>query len=95
MLTRLQGEAPLLFPGFAHFKVVTARKYKNCDAAPAGFCDSAVHTAILIAGSESEWRVLETSEERECLVDAVEELWENVLDKAGELCGECPDCAEN
>ena len=35
-----------------------------------------------------EWRVLEKSEEKEYLVDAVENLWEKVLCKAGEMCGE-------
>jgi hypothetical protein len=87
-----KDEASLIFAGFKGFKVVTARKNTTCAAAPNGFCDAAEHTASLIAGAETEWRVLEMSEAREYLTDAVEDLWERVLCRTGELRGESSLC---
>ncbi|KAF2832913.1 FAD/NAD(P)-binding domain-containing protein [Ophiobolus disseminans] len=82
-------EAPIIFTESKNFKVITTRVNKTCFATPTGFCDSVVCTAMLVAGSAAEWRVLEKSEEHEYLADAVEDVWQKVLARAGGLCGEC------
>lgn len=87
MLIYHEDEAPVTFTRFNNFKVITTRKNMTCAAAPDSFCDTAAHCATLIASSTSDWTVLEKSEDREYLVDAVEDLWMKVLTKAGEMCG--------
>lgn len=54
-----------------------------------GFCKTITHTAILLGliASARGWTVLEKSDECEYLGDAVEDLWNRVMEKVGGIVG--------
>lgn len=68
------------------FKVMTLRNKAVRQMSSLG--KAMVHTAVLVAGIEGEWKVLLMSDKTEYLADAVENLWEKVLLLSGEQRGE-------
>jgi hypothetical protein len=73
-----KDEAPIVFPMFKSFKVVTSRREKNSPASPTGFCSAAICVATLLSISGDGAVALEKSAECEFLADAVENLWDKV-----------------
>ncbi|KAI8936275.1 hypothetical protein NX059_006697 [Plenodomus lindquistii] len=77
------------------FKVIIVRRENRVPAFPHGFCDGSVYVARLVAvlsvkgegEGRDEVRVVEESEREECVVDAVEGLWEKGMRRAGEVGG--------
>jgi hypothetical protein len=65
-----------------------SRKEKTCPVAPYGIYDTAVHVALLLLGTDRGNVVSDESEECEHLGDAVENLWEKMLEKVGAVFGE-------
>jgi hypothetical protein len=91
---RYVDEAPIIHERstkYTTYKVTVVCKYLRCPVSPATFSDSILHLAKLIAVVESdssnEWVLLEQSEETEYLADAVENLWEKVMFRAGKMTG--------
>jgi hypothetical protein len=85
-LTSAPDEASSLYLAQTIFRVVTARKLRVCPASPNSFCNASVHVATLVAGAAA---VVLQGKESEFLADAVEDLWEKVLEKTGVVAGEC------
>jgi hypothetical protein len=88
MIVRRKDEAPIIFPAFPSFKIVTARKEKNWPASPTGFCSAPVCVATLLGMSEEGAVIVEKSTECEFLADAVEDLWDRVGVRMGAVAGE-------
>jgi hypothetical protein len=88
MIVRRKDEAPIIFPAFTSFKIVTARKEKHSPASPTGFCSAAVCVATLLGMSEEGAVIVEKSAECEFLADAVEDLWDRVGVSMGAIAGE-------
>lgn len=79
-------EAALLYPQYTSLKVTTSRTKKSCTATATtgGICDVVVHMAHLVGLDKHNQAVLlEQSSECEFLSDAAENLWEEILAKAG------------
>jgi hypothetical protein len=72
---------------FSKFHVITSRKNRMCLASPSSFCNDTVHTANLFGITADGSTVLQESAECEYLADAVEDLWEKVLETVGEQAG--------
>jgi hypothetical protein len=83
-----KDEAPIIFPKFMSFKVITSRMEKNSPASPTGFCSAAVYIATLLGMSKDGGVVVEKSAECEYLADAVEDLWDRVGVRMGIVAGE-------
>jgi hypothetical protein len=73
-----KDEAPIIFPTFKSFKVVTSRREKNSPALPTGFCSAAICVATLLGISGDGAVAVEKSAACEFLADAVEDLWDRV-----------------
>jgi hypothetical protein len=81
----------MVYPTLAEFRVVTSRKFRICPASPNTFCNATVHVATLVTGAGS--TVVQQGRECEYLADAVENLWEKMLEKAGGVVGKyCAMC---
>jgi hypothetical protein len=88
MIVRRKDEAPILFPTYMSFKIVTACKEKNSPASPTDFCSAVRCVATLLGISEEGAVIVEKSAECEFLADAVEDLWDRVGVRTGAVAGE-------
>jgi hypothetical protein len=82
-----KDEAPIAYPAFTHFKIVTSRRDKASPASPREFCSTTVCVAALLGISQDGGVVVEKSTECEYLADAVEDLWEKIGVRMGVLAG--------
>jgi hypothetical protein len=81
---KAKDEASIVHPTFSKFHVITSRKNRMCPESPGSFCNATVHTANVLGITADGNSVLEESAECEYLADAVEDLWEKVLETVGE-----------